>query len=393
MHKVLDEYSKMRNFYLYFIVMKIGILKEQKAGEKRVAIVPSTISALTKKGYEFFIESNAGLESNYSDDNYKNAGAKIVDKKEIFNCELICKVNSPSDEEVSSLNAGTLLISLLQTIKEVDCVKKLKEKKVSAFSLNLLPRTTLAQKMDVLSSQANIAGYKAVLIGANHIGKYMPLLMTAAGTISPSRTLVIGAGVAGLQAIATAKRLGAQVEAFDVRPEVKEQVESLGAKFVEVESDSNDGVGSGGYASETSDDYKAKQQELMRERVGKSDIVITTALIPNRPAPMLIPKSMVESMAPGSVIMDLASENGGNCELTKVDEIVSHNGVLIDGNSNLPSTMAFHSSQLFSKNIEAIIDHCHSEQGFKLDKEDEIIDGMLFIEKGEVRHEPTQEAL
>ena len=373
--------------------MKIGILKEQKAGEKRVAIVPSTISALSKKGYEFFIESNAGLESNYSNDNYTKAGAKIVDKNELFTCELICKVNSPSNEEISSLNAGTLLISLLQTIKEIDCVKKLEEKKVSAFSLNLLPRTTLAQKMDVLSSQANIAGYKAVLIGANHIGKYMPLLMTAAGTISPSRTLVIGAGVAGLQAIATAKRLGAQVEAFDVRPEVKEQVESLGAKFVEVESESNDGVGSGGYASETSDDYKAKQQELMRERVGKSDIVITTALIPNRPAPMLIPKSMVESMAPGSVIMDLASENGGNCELTKVDEIVSHNGVLIDGNSNLPSTMAFHSSQLFSKNIEAIIDHCHTEEGFKLNKDDEIIDGMLFIEKGEVRHEPTRKAL
>lgn len=393
MHKVLDEFSKMRNFYLDFIVMKIGILKEHKAGEKRVAIVPSTVSALTKKGYEFFIEPNAGLESNYSDDNYKNAGAKIVDKKEIFTCELICKVNSPSDEEVSSLNTGTLLISLLQTIKEINCVKKLKEKKVSAFSLNLLPRTTLAQKMDVLSSQANIAGYKAVLIGANHIGKYMPLLMTAAGTISPARTLVIGAGVAGLQAIATAKRLGAQVEAFDVRPEVKEQVESLGAKFVEVESDSSDGVGSGGYASETSDDYKVKQQELLSERLGKSDIVITTALIPNRPAPMLIPKSMVELMSPGSVIMDLASENGGNCELTKVDEIVSHNGVLIDGNSNLPSTMAFHSSQLFSKNIEAIIDHCHSEQGFKLDKDDEIIDGMLFIEKGEVRHEPTREVL
>ena len=393
MHKVLDEFSKMRNFYLDFIVMKIGILKEHKAGEKRVAIVPSTVSALTKKGYEFFIEPNAGLESNYSDDNYKNAGAKIVDKKEIFTCELICKVNSPSDEEVSSLNTGTLLISLLQTIKEINCVKKLKEKKVSAFSLNLLPRTTLAQKMDVLSSQANIAGYKAVLIGANHIGKYMPLLMTAAGTISPARTLVIGAGVAGLQAIATAKRLGAQVEAFDVRPEVKEQVESLGAKFVDVESNSSDGVGSGGYASETSDDYKVKQQELLSERLGKSDIVITTALIPNRPAPMLIPKSMVELMSPGSVIMDLASENGGNCELTKVDEIVSHNGVLIDGNSNLPSTMAFHSSQLFSKNIEAIIDHCHSEQGFKLDKDDEIIDGMLFIEKGEVRHEPTREVL
>tara|TARA_B100000902_G_scaffold309827_1_gene299316 strand:- start:2208 stop:3335 length:1128 start_codon:yes stop_codon:yes gene_type:complete len=375
------------------MVMKIGILKEQKSGENRVAIVPSTISALSKKGYEFFVESDAGLLSNYSNEDYTSAGAKIVEKPEIFSCELICKVNSPSDEEISNLNSGTLFVSLLQTIKEIDCVKKLADRKVSAFSLNLLPRTTLAQKMDILSSQANIAGYKAVLIASDHIGKYMPLLMTAAGTISPARTLVIGAGVAGLQAIATAKRLGSQVEAFDVRPEVKEQVESLGAKFIEVESDSDDGVGSGGYASETSDEYKAKQQELMKERVSKSDIVITTALIPNRPAPMLIPTSMVESMAPGSVIMDLASENGGNCELTKENEVVNHNGVLIDGNSNLPSTMAYHSSQLFSKNIEAIIDHCHSEEGFKLDKEDEIIDGMLFMENGDVRHQPTKESM
>ena len=375
------------------MVMKIGILKEQKSGENRVAIVPSTISALSKKGYEFFVESDAGLLSNYSNEDYTSAGAKIVEKPEIFSCELICKVNSPSDEEISNLNSGTLFVSLLQTIKEIDCVKKLADRKVSAFSLNLLPRTTLAQKMDILSSQANIAGYKAVLIASDHIGKYMPLLMTAAGTISPARTLVIGAGVAGLQAIATAKRLGSQVEAFDVRPEVKEQVESLGAKFIEVESDSDDGVGSGGYASETSEEYKAKQQELMKERVSKSDIVITTALIPNRPAPMLIPTSMVESMAPGSVIMDLASENGGNCELTKENEVVNHNGVLIDGNSNLPSTMAYHSSQLFSKNIEAIIDHCHSEDGFKLDKEDEIIDGMLFMENGDVRHQPTKESM
>jgi NAD(P) transhydrogenase subunit alpha len=368
-------------------------LKEHKSEEKRVAIVPSTVSALSKKGYEFFLESDSGLLSNYSDNDYIEAGAKIISKNEVFDCDIICKVNAPSDEEVSLLKSGTLFISLLQTIKEIDCVRKLADKKVSAFSLNLLPRTTLAQKMDVLSSQANIAGYKAVLIGSNHIGKYMPLLMTAAGTISPARTLVIGAGVAGLQAIATAKRLGSQVEAFDVRPEVKEQVESLGAKFIEVDSDSDDGVGSGGYASETSEEYKAKQQELMKERVGKSDIVITTALIPNRPAPMLIPKSMVETMAPGSVIMDLASENGGNCELTQENEIVNHNGVLIDGNSNLPSTMAYHSSQLFSKNIEAIIDHCHSEEGFKLDKEDEIIDGMLFIENGEIRHQQTKESM
>jgi NAD(P) transhydrogenase subunit alpha len=356
--------------------MKIGILKESKTNEMRVAIVPSTVSALSKKGYEFFVESDSGLDANYSNDDYQNAGAKVVDKNQIFDCNIICKVNSPSNEEISSFKNGTLFISLLQTIKEIECVKGLVNQKVSAFSLNLLPRTTLAQKMDVLSSQAN-----------------MPLLMTAAGTISPARTLVIGAGVAGLQAIATAKRLGSQVEAFDVRPEVKEQVESLGAKFVEVDSDSDDGVGSGGYASETSDDYKAKQQELMKERVGKSDIVITTALIPNKPAPMLIPKDMVETMSPGSVIMDLAAENGGNCELTAPNNLVNHGGVLIDGNANIPSTMAFHSSQLFSKNIEAIIDHCHSEDGFKLDKEDEIIDGMLFLENGVVRHQPTKEAM
>ena len=370
--------------------MKIGVLKESKAGEKRVAIIPSTVSALTKKGYSFVIQKNAGQASNYSDNLYLDAGATIGESNDIFNCDIVVKVNTPSTDEISSLNSTTLLISLFQTIKEIDLVKQLK---CSAFSLNLLPRTTLAQKMDILSSQANIAGYKAVLIGADHIGKYMPLLMTAAGTISPSRTLVIGAGVAGLQAIATAKRLGAQVEAFDVRPEVKEQVESLGAKFVEVESDSDDGVGDGGYAKETSEAYKQKQQELMKERISKSDLVITTALIPNRPAPVLIPTNMVESMMPGSVIMDLASENGGNCELTNADEVVNHNGVLIDGNTNLPSTMATHASQLFSKNVEAIIDHCHTEEGFKLNKEDEIIDGMLFIENGEVRNQATKEVM
>ena len=373
--------------------MNIGILKETKSLEKRVAIIPSTVKDLTEKGYSFFVEKSAGNSSHYSDQSFMDAGAKMVDRNEAFNCDIVIKVNTPTEDEIGLLNSNSLLISLFQTIKDVDLVKKLKDKQVSAFSLNLLPRTTLAQKMDILSSQANIAGYKAVLIGADHIEKYMPLLMTAAGTIPPAKTLVIGAGVAGLQAIATAKRLGGQVEAFDVRPEVKEQVESLGAKFIEVESDSDDGVGSGGYAKETSEEYKKRQQKLMEERISKSDLVITTALIPNRPAPVLIPTSMVNLMKSGSVIMDLASENGGNCELTKPDELVNHNGVLIDGNTNLPSTMATHASQLFSKNVQAIIEHCNTEEGFKLDKEDEIIDGMLFIEKGEIRHEPTKEAL
>ena len=373
--------------------MNIGVLKETKSLEKRVAIIPSTVKDLTEKGYSFFVEKSAGNSSHYSDQSFMDAGAKMVDRHEAFNCDIVIKVNTPTEDEIGLLNSNSLLISLFQTIKDVDLVKKLKDKQISAFSLNLLPRTTLAQKMDILSSQANIAGYKAVLIGADHIEKYMPLLMTAAGTIPPAKTLVIGAGVAGLQAIATAKRLGAQVEAFDVRPEVKEQVESLGAKFIEVESDSDDGVGSGGYAKETSEEYKKRQQKLMEERISKSDLVITTALIPNRPAPVLIPTSMVNLMKSGSVIMDLASENGGNCELTKPDELVNHNGVLIDGNTNLPSTMATHASQLFSKNVQAIIEHCNTEEGFKLDKEDEIIDGMLFIEKGEIRHEPTKEAL
>ena len=373
--------------------MNIGVLKETKTLEKRVAIIPSTVKDLIKKGYTFCVEKDAGNLSHYSNQSFLDAGAKLVEKNDVFNCDIVVKVNTPTEDEIRSLNSNSLLISLFQTIKDIDLVRTLKEKQVSAFSLNLLPRTTLAQKMDVLSSQASISGYKSVLIGAHHIGKYMPLLMTPAGTISPARTLIIGAGVAGLQAIATAKRLGSQVQAFDVRPEVKEQVESLGAKFVEIESDSDDGVGSGGYAKETSKEYKKRQQEVMKERIAKSDLVITTALVPNRPAPTLIPTSMVDLMQSGSVIMDLAAENGGNCELTKTDEVVHYNGILIDGNSNFPSTMATHASQLFSKNIQAIIEHCHTENGFELNKEDEIIDGMLFIEKGEVRHQPTLEAM
>lgn len=389
---IIDE-----NFYLCnlsgLFCMKVGVLKENKNGEKRVAIIPQTVATLSKKGYHFFIEAGAGANSFFSDTDYEKAGATICDLSTIYQSNIIIKVNAPTLEEINQISKNTLLISLFQTIRDIELVKALKERECSAFSLNLLPRTTLAQKMDILSSQANIAGYKAVIIGADHLGKYMPLLMTAAGTISPAKTLIIGAGVAGLQAIATAKRLGAQVEAFDVRPEVKEQVESLGAKFVEVESSSDDGVGTGGYAKETSDEYKAKQQEIMKERISVSDLVITTALIPNRPAPKLITTEMVEMMKPGSIIMDLASENGGNCELTSPGEIVNHKQIFIDGNTNLPSTMPTHASQLFSKNIEAIIDHCHGENGFHLNKEDEIVSGMLFLDNGEITHQPTKEAL
>ena len=259
--------------------------------------------------------------------------------------------------------------------------------------MHLIPRTTLAQKMDALSSQANIAGYKAVLMAATHLGVFMPLLMTAAGTIRPAKVLILGAGVAGLQAIATAKRLGAQVEAFDVRPVVKEQVESLGAKFIAVESDSDEGVGEGGYAKETSEDYKRRQQELIHEHMSKANVVITTALIPGRPAPLLIPTTMVDAMKPGSIIMDLAAENGGNCELTQKDQIIEYKQVTIDGTSNIPGTMPVHASELYSKNIAAFLTYMVKDGELNLDLEDEIISGAMFTHKGEITHEPTREAL
>ena len=295
--------------------------------------------------------------------------------------------------EVDMMKEGSAFVSFFQTTIDKDAVQKLTEKKITGFSMHLVPRTTLAQKMDALSSQSNIAGYKAVLLGASHIGKYMPLLMTAAGTIQPAKVLVIGAGVAGLQAIATAKRLGSQVEAFDVRPIVKEQVESLGAKFVEVPADDDDGVGEGGYAKETSDAYKQKQAELLKVHISKSDLVITTALIPGRPAPKIITKDMVNGMHGGSVIMDLASENGGNCELTKPGEIINLNGIIIDGSFNIPGTMPIHASQVYSKNVSALVNYMCPEGELKLDMDDEIISGSMFTHNGEIADERTANAL
>ena len=277
--------------------MIVGVLKEVLDGENRVAITPQTVKDLLKSGLEVHIQAGAGESSFITDSDYENSGAKIVaDASSILsNSDLTIKVATATLDEIDQLKNGSAYISFIQTTRDTEAVKKLTQKNISAFSMHLIPRTTLAQSMDALSSQANVAGYKAVITGAMHLPVYMPLLMTAAGTIPPAKVLIIGAGVAGLQAIATAKRLGAQVEAFDVRPEVKEQVESLGAKFVEVASENEEGVGEGGYAKETSDDYKEKQQALMKEHVSKSDLVITTALIPGKPAPLLIPSGMVEA--------------------------------------------------------------------------------------------------
>ena len=374
--------------------MIIATLKEILPGENRVALIPPSVKDLIKAGLTVQIESGSGIESNFSDKDYEDAGATITNASNIYqNADIIVKVATPTLDEIGQMKSGSIFTSFFQTPKEEEAVKAMTDKKVTGFSMHLIPRTTLAQKMDALSSQANIAGYKAVLIGADHIGVYMPLLMTAAGTIPPAKVLILGAGVAGLQAIATAKRLGAQVEAFDVRPEVKEQVESLGAKFVEVEASEDDGVGEGGYAKETSDDYKERQQMLITEKIAKADLVITTALIPGRPAPILIPTAMVDGMKPGSVIMDLAAENGGNCEKTEPGKIIDYNAVIIDGTTNFPGTMPHHASQLYAKNIVAFMTYMIKDGEINLDLEDEIISGSMFTHEGTITHEPTQQKL
>ena len=375
--------------------MNVAILKETLPGENRVAAIPATVKEMVKSSMKVLVESGAGENSHISNDEYKNAGAEIVSDRAnlLANTDLILKVAPAELDEIDMMKDGTAYVSFFQTTIQTEHVKKLVNKNISAFSMHLIPRTTLAQSMDALSSQSNIAGYKAVLLGAAHLSVYMPLLMTAAGTIPPAKVLILGAGVAGLQAIATAKRLGAQVEAFDVRPVVKEQVESLGAKFVEVESDEEDGVGEGGYAKETSEDYKQRQQQLIKEHIAKSDMVITTALIPGRPAPVLIPDEMVQGMKHGSVIMDLAAENGGNCELTTPGEVTISHGVIIDGSLNLPATMPTHASQLYAKNIITFVKHLCPEGEIKMDLEDEIISGALFAHRGKITHEPTKEAL
>ncbi len=371
--------------------MKLAVLKETEEGENRVAIIPDSIKRLSKNGFEILIETGAGLASGHSDQDYTAKGATIVaDTQELINqSDCVVKVRPPSMEEVEILKDNSFYISIIQSTLRHDLVRKLQEKKITAFGLDIIPRTTLAQSMDVLSSMSTISGYKAVLLAADNINKFFPMLMTAAGTIAPAKVLVLGAGVAGLMACATAKRLGGVVEAFDVRPEVKEQVNSVGAKFVEVPV-KEDGSGGGGYAKEMSDEYKQKQAELISKHIAKSDVVIPTALIPGKKAPILITEEQVKSMKPGSVIVDLAAEMGGNCAVTTPGENVIVHGVQIIGHANLPSTMSYHASQMFSKNVEKFLFHLCDENGFKMDMEDEITSGSLVTKDGEVIHELTK---
>jgi H+-translocating NAD(P) transhydrogenase subunit alpha len=370
----------------------VGVPRETAPGERRVAMTPDTVKRLTASGVVVKIESGAGLASGHSDDAYVVAGATIVaDATEAFDAQVVIKVQKPGTSEANLLRPGATIIAILQPMTNVDLMRDFAARDITAFSMDAIPRTTRAQSMDVLSSQATIAGYKAVLIAADTLPKFFPMLTTAAGSIVPAKVLVVGAGVAGLQAIATARRLGAVVEAYDTRPVVKEQVESLGAKFVDIPVDTSDTQTAGGYAKEVSAETLRKQQEVLADHAAKSDVVITTAAVPGRPAPRLISKETVERMRPGSVIVDLAAETGGNVELTRAGETVEHNGVQIMGQLNLPSTMPVHASQMYAKNIQNLLDLLIKNGRFDPDYEDEIVKGTVITRGGAVIHEMTKQ--
>ena len=370
--------------------MKIGVPKETAPGERRVALVPETVSRLAKSGNTVVVERGAGEASSFPDRLYADAGAAIGDP---YAAELVVKVQKPSDDELARLREGTVLVAFLQPLTQHDLVRELARRRVTALSMDAIPRITRAQPMDALSSQATVAGYKAVVVAAAALPKFFPMLTTAAGTIAPAKAFVIGAGVAGLQAIATARRLGAVVEAFDTRPIVKEQVQSLGAKFLEVDLGET-GEGTGGYAKELSEEAHRKEVELLAKAVKENDIVITTAAIPGRPAPKLITADMVRSMRPGSVIVDLAAETGGNCELTRPGEVSVVDGVRIDGTTNLPSTMPYHASQMYSRNVASLLGLMLAKDGtLNVDMNDDVVKGTVITKDGEVVHEATKKAL
>jgi len=367
--------------------MKIGAPSETAENEQRVALVPETVGRLTRGGHEIIIQAGAGDRAGYTDEAYIGAGATIAPEAAgvLGEAELVAKVQKPTLQEIAALKPGTILLAMLFARNDPETVQALANQKVTGLSMELVPRIARAQSMDVLSSQASIAGYKAVLIAANAQGKYFPMMMTAAGTVPPAKVLIIGAGVAGLQAIATAGRLGAVVEAYDVRAAVKDQIESLGARFVEVEG-AADAEAAGGYAREQTEEERARAQEVLAEHVKDSDVVITTAAIPGRPAPKIVTEDMVHGMRPGAVIVDLAAESGGNCVLTKPGEIANVNGVLIHGPFNVPSSMAHHASQLYSRNIASLLNLLLDENGQpNLNLEDEVFDAMCASHDGAAR--------
>jgi H+-translocating NAD(P) transhydrogenase subunit alpha len=377
--------------------VKVSVPKETKPGERRVALVPDVAGKLVDAGLEVAVQAGAGAEAHLPDEQYTEKGATIVgDAGELLRqADVILEVAAPEGAELDAIREGAILIGFLSPFTNPDLVRRLAEGRVTSFSVEAIPRTTRAQSMDALSSQAVVAGYRATLAGATHLGKFFPMLITAAGTAAPSRVLVLGAGVAGLQAIATAKRLGAVVEAYDVRPAVKEEVESLGAKFVQIEMEQSgeEGGGSGQYAKELSEDQQRRQRELLAQRVAAADCVITTAAVPGRPAPRLITEEMVQAMRPGSVIVDIAAESGGNCALTEPGSVVLRDGVTIDGTLNLPSQMPFHASLLYANNVANLLLHMTNEGRVEPDFEDEIVAGCCVTHGGRIVNDRVREAI
>ncbi len=378
--------------------MKVAVLNETRTGERRVALVPQGVQELVKAGLSVCVEAGAGVRAGVSDALYAEAGAEIADSatEALSGAQLVVRVNPPSTEgpdEVALLPEGAILVSFLSPLTRPDLVRRLVERRVTGISMEMVPRISRAQSMDALSSQATVAGYKAVLLAAGLLPKFLPMFTTAAGTIRPGKVLVLGAGVAGLQAIATARRLGAVVEAFDVRAAVKEQVQSLGARFLEAEEEVT-AEGEGGYAKELSKDQHEKELALIAGAISEVDIVITTAQIPGRDAPELITEEMLRSMRPGSVIVDLAAESGGNCRLTRADETVTHHEVSILGPTNLPATIPVHASQMYSKNVVTLLREMLDKEGnLALDFENDVIGPATVTHAGEVRNERVKSSL
>jgi NAD(P) transhydrogenase subunit alpha len=375
--------------------MKIAVPRERAPGERRVALVPETAGKFVKAGITVTIEHDAGRSAGFLDESYTAAGATVApdEAATVSDADIVVRVTKPSDAELNGLKRGAMIVGFLSPLGDPRSVERYALRGLTALSMDAIPRTTKAQAMDALSSQANIGGYKAALIAASTLAKFFPMLTTAAGTIKPAKALIIGAGVAGLQAIATCRRLGAVVTAYDTRPVVKEQVQSLGAKFLEIDVGES-GEGQGGYARELSPEAIEKQRLGMIKAIGASDVVITTAAVPGRRAPILITKEAVAAMGPGSVIVDLAAETGGNCELTVSGETVSSpNGVTIVGTVNLPSTVATDASVLYSKNVQTLLEYFIKDAAIALDMSDEIIAGTTLVHHGEIVHQPTLDAL
>jgi len=378
--------------------MRIGVPRESFTGENRVALTPAAVAALKKSGLDVAVEREAGTAAGFTDAAYEQAGASLVSRSEVFStADILLQVRS-IPFETSTLHRGQVVIGFADPLGSPDAIRALADAGVTAFSMELMPRITRAQSMDALSSMATIAGYKGVLMAANHLPRMFPMLMTAAGTLTAARVFIVGAGVAGLQAIATARRLGARVEAYDVRPAVKEQVQSMGARFVEFALETKDAEDNGGYAKAQDEAFYRRQREMMLKVVAANDVVVTTALIPGKKAPILITTDMIEAMTPGSVLVDLAAERGGNCELTRADQVVVHQGVTILGPSNPPALVPNHASQMYSKNITTFLAHLLGKDGAKkpsleLDLSDEITRETLLTRDGEVMHARVKELL